>query len=252
MPMNDRAINDQFRQLLGRDAHPDEIQVFNEFMKENDLQPYEIGQIIQSHPEYQQNLLTQQGGQYADLLGKSDERILGLAQDQARGDFARMGRASSSGYTAAFANAARDLAMGRQQQLAQFYGQGYGGIRNLAAGQGQNALQRGYGLRDERRQRGWAIDDYYRQQNDFNSALKGQSRRNLQGSLTEAGIKLGTGLISGGLSMGLSGMTPGAGGGPGGFSGLGGSGSGAGLGYNPSLYGSYNSMPGYYSGYMRR
>ncbi len=239
MAMDDRAIREQFQNLLGRDARPDEVQVFNEFMRENDLQPYEIGQIIQSHPEYQTKLLTQQGAQYSDLLGKSDEMILGKAQDQIRGDFTRMGRPNSSGYGAAFAGAAGDLAAQRQQQLASFYGGGYGGIRSLAAGQGQGALQRGYGLRDERRHRGWELTDYARMRDDYNSNLKTQSRRNLQSGLLNAGVNL----AARGAAAMASGGTAG---------GMGGSASSPGLtgGGGLNLNDPYG-MQGYYNGYMR-
>lgn len=190
MAMDDRAIREQFQRILGRDARPDEIQVFNEFMRDNDLTPFEIGQAVQGLPEYQNRLLEQQGQQYKGYLDANDDYTLGKAQSQIQSQFARMGRPSSSGYTSAFANAAKDLAAMKQDRLAQFYGGGFGNIRALAAGQGEGATQRGYGLRDERRQRGWAIDDYYRAKNDNADALRGQGVRNLQGSLLNAGINL--------------------------------------------------------------
>lgn len=201
MAMDDRAIIEQYRQVLGRDPNQAEIEYFNSFLGENNIHPSEIGQILQSHPEYQQNLLTKQGSQYEELLGKSDQRILSLGQDQLRGDFTRMGRPASSGYASAFANKTADLAAQRQQSLASFYGGGYGGIRELAAGQGQQALGRGYDLATEKRKRGYQIDDFYMQQNSFNDYLNQQKRSSRQGALGRTiagGVGAGIGAFYGG------------------------------------------------------
>jgi len=223
MAKNDRAIREQFMRVLGRDARPDEIEFFNGFLAENDLTPFDVGEIIAGHPEAQQTRLNQQTDQYGQMLGKYDDQILGQAQKTLQGQFARMGRPSSTGYTAAFSNAARDVAMARQGQLAQFYGGGLQGLQNQYMAAGSSQVPRALGLRDERRQRGWAIDDYYRAQNDYNSAMRGQSTRNLQGSLLNAGINLAA---RGAAALGTKGMSE--------FGQAGAQQSGAGLGpYNP-------------------
>lgn len=168
--MSLQDIGEQFTRILGREPRKDEIDFFDKFIKENNLQPYEIGQILQSSPEYQNKLAeTQQGKQlseFQNLLGFGDQQILGQAQDMLTGQFARQGRAGSSGYVSAFANAARDLALNRQNSLANFYGATVPGINNQLRGisleQGQAGLARGFGLAAEKRQRGYDLEDFYR------------------------------------------------------------------------------------------
>ena len=241
---SDRDIADQFKRVLGRDPRGDELDFFLNFTKENDLTPYDVGQILGGSEEAQQSRLTQQTDQYSQTLGKYDDQVLSKAQDQIRGDYARMGRPSSSGATASFAGAAQNLAMQRQNQLADFYGGGLQNIGSQYQATGGNALARGYGMRDEKRQRGYQISDYYTQQNDFNNYLKGQHVRNQQDAVLKAGLGLGGGLIGPGLTSGMGGL-----GAASASSGLMGSG-GANLGYAPPPQ--YNSMQGFYNGSMRR
>lgn len=179
-----------FKQSVGRDPRPDELDYLTKFVDEGGLQPFEANQIAQGLPEAQNRQLQQYGGQYEQALAGADQRIMGQAGDQLTSMFAQQGRPRSSGYTAAFANAARDLAIQRQPQIANFYGQGYGNIMGNYGQMAQGATNRGYGLRDEQRKRAWEIEDYYRKKNDTQDFLNMQGTRNLQGSLTNAGINV--------------------------------------------------------------
>lgn len=203
------ALRETFKSILGRDPTEDENKFFQKFISDGQLQEYEIGQILGATPEAQQKLLDTQSGQYEQRLAQGDERMLGQAGDQITQRLLQQGRsATGSGYMGAYFSAARDLASARQNKLADFYGGGLQGVQQNYLSQGQGAQQRGYGLRDETRQREYALADYYRQQNDFNNYLKGQSTRNLQSGLMNAGIGLGVGALGGfgkGFMSGLGG-----------------------------------------------
>lgn len=226
-----QQVVDQFRQALGRDPREDEVQYFQNFIDNGDLSPNDLVNILGASEEGQKRSLTSYGKQYEDALGASDSAILGKAGAALQGQFTRMGRPSSSGYGNAFGGAAQNLAMQRQSQLASFYGNGYQGIMGNTVSAGQGALNRGMGLRDERRNRAYALEDYYRQKNDYEASMKSQERRNLGPQLIKAGVQ-GAMSIAGAYA-----------GGKGFAAGLGGDGSGA----TPSS--SYNAgfqMPGMY------
>jgi hypothetical protein len=181
-----QSIIDQFQRVLGRAPRPDEISYFTKFINEETLSPYEIGQVLQSTPEYQSTMLKKQG----------------------QGQFRRLGRPDSSGYAGAFAGAAKDLAASRQASLAQFYGGGLQTAQANVYGQGMGAIGRGNQLTDRRQQRAWDLEDYYRQKEDYLGAMKAQSGLNLKSQLIGGGIGILGGAASGyagglGLASGL-------------------------------------------------
>lgn len=212
-------ISQQYQRVLGRDARSDELEFFKKFMKDNDLTSFEVGQILEGLPEAQEATVRRQGAEIEPMLAASDERILGRASDTIQGNFRRLGRPGSSGYAGAFAQAARDLALSRQGELAQFYTGQLPQVREQAFGLGGQAQSRGFGLRDERRNRAYQIEDFYRMQDSYRDLMRTQNRYGLQSALTGAGIKLGTQVISNflpGLSGGKSGGFGGGFGGGGG------------------------------------
>ena len=208
-----QSIIDQFQRVLGRAPRPDEVSYFTKFLNEETLSPLEIGQILQSSPEYQQTLLKRQGQEYEGYLAASDAHNLGRAQEDITSQYRNLGRPDSSGVAGAFASAAKDLAARRQDALASFYGGGLQNISGAYSQQGQGAQQRGYALTDRRQQRAWDLEDYYRQRDDYNAAMKSQSGMNLKNQLiggafslassgiggyaSGAGLKAGLGLLGG-------------------------------------------------------
>ena len=213
--INPDEINAQFQQYLGRPATQGELQEFQRYGNSGyvDLGASDIGQMLQSHPEVQQRQLQSYGQQYEGALGASDNRLLSLAQDQIKGDFARQGRQpAGSSYTAAFANAAQNLAMQRQSSLASFYGRGYEGIMANSVAQGRDAQQFGRNTLTAARDRQFAEQDYYRGRDDFAGDLRTQSTRNLQGALTNAAVnlpgQLGSAYMLGGMGGGGAAGTP--------------------------------------------
>lgn len=174
------GILEQFRSLLGRDPKQDELDFFNQFINSGELQVEEIGQVLQSLPEFQGKQLTTDTNAYDQRLQTADNQTLQRGADvagaQATSRFAGLGRPNSSalaasvyGQTGALAGQMADR---RASALADFYGRGLQRNAALGAQQGQSALARGYGLRDEARQRAYQFEDYYREQNDYNTAKK--------------------------------------------------------------------------------
>lgn len=216
-------LADEFQRVLGRAPSKAELAFFNKFITENDLQDFEVGEILGALPEAQQKRLPQQFEQYSQALAGQDQALLDRAASQLQSNFAQQGRSiTGSGYQAAYANAARDLAISRQPALASFYRQG---LQNINQGfqAGRGIMDRAYGLRDDRRDYNRALDMYYRQKDDYAGALREQEQRNLRGSLQRAGIGLGGQVLGGSLTGGINYLSGGAGGFGGGFlSGFGG------------------------------
>mgnify|MGYP001561664900 FL=1 len=196
-------IGTQFQEALGREAKPEEIAYFEKFMKEGQLDPYEVGQILKSTPEAQTSLQKKQYEELSGQLGKYDEQLLGQAQSQLTGQYRQMGRPFTSAYDNAFAQAAQQLAMNRQPFMTQYLAGGQGDLRSQYLGAGQQAIGRGYGLRDETRQRGYALEDYYRQADYYNNLMNQQNRWNKNQALFGAGGAL--------LGAGIGAVVPGGG-----------------------------------------
>jgi hypothetical protein len=183
-------VNQVFSSALGRLPTQDEMSFLSDYLDHGHITPYQIGQYLQGTPEAQQARLGQYGKAYEGQLAQNDQTILNRAADVAQGQFAQQGRQFSSGQGNAILQAGQNLAMDRNSALSAFYGQGYQGLMGQYGQQGQGALERAYGLSDQARMRAWQIDDYNRQQNDFNSYLRGQGTRNLQQGLLGAGLAL--------------------------------------------------------------
>ncbi len=168
-------IQEQFQAILGRAATPSELQYLGKFMDEGHLQPQEIGQFLQSMPEFQQTQLNKNTQAYGAQLNEQNKAILDQAGAAANSRFASLGRPNTSAQGASVLQAGGQLAQQRQSLLADFYGRGLNQNQALGAQQGSYALQRGYGQRDEQKRRNWEIEDYYRQQNDFNTSQNARS-----------------------------------------------------------------------------
>lgn len=196
-------INQQFRTLLGRDGTPDEVAFFNKFITDEKITPFEINQMVQSMPEYQGQQLGRDTQAYGAQLAQGDQGILDRAAATAQSRFASLGRPVTSSQVGAFAQTAQNLAQQRQQSLAAFYGQGLQGNRALSQSQGQGALERGYGLRDETRQRGYQIEDRNYMKNMYDEYASRQAAQQRKGAL---GSTIGA-LAGGGIGAFYGGPT---------------------------------------------
>lgn len=219
-------VADQFARVLGRAPSEAETQYFQKFLDEKSIQDHEIGQILQASPEYQNTQLGKDTAAYGQKLAANDQQILeqgaGIAGAQATSRFAGLGRPNSSALAASVfgqtGQLAGNLAQSRQTALASFYGQGL--QRNAALGVqgGQGAIERGYGLRDETRQRAYDVEDrnYMKTVYDEYQARQSRNQRNqafggLLGGGAGALIGAGGGALLGGPAGAMAGSRLGAG-----------------------------------------
>ena len=169
MPNNRDLVAQQYLSVLGRQAQGHEMDYLQKFLDSGELSGAEIGQFLQSLPEFQHGQLTRDTAAYGAELDKGTGPVLDQAAARINSQFAGQGRPVSSAQGGALAQVAQNLAMQKQSALAQFYGNGLNTNRSAMMGQGQDALGRAYGQRRATQQRQWDIEDYYRQQNDQNA-----------------------------------------------------------------------------------
>lgn len=189
--ISDQDIQDQYQRVLGRSATSAELNQFKQFANSGDipLTAQDIGDIIGGLPEAQKQSLDKYGADYANKLAGSDQQILDLAGKSLGQNFTQLVGAgnSTSAYVNAFANAARDLAISRQQQLGSFYGNGYQNIMGNQQGLSGSLMQRGVDSINSAntwaRQRAMA-DMYHNYQQDL---INRQSRQNKAGALIGLG-----------------------------------------------------------------
>lgn len=188
-------ISQVFQQTFGRPATQNEIDEFSPYIKNGDLSYDEVGKIVQGLPQAQEQRLNQYAGQYNNALAGSDNAILGRAAQQGVGLAAGSGRTDSSAVDATIASAGRDLAIGRQSQLAQFYGGGLQGIMGQYGAQSNNLQNRGYGLQDQRniynRDLRASVYGYNQQKNDYQNMFNQQQNANRQSQLIGGLFQLG-------------------------------------------------------------
>ncbi len=165
-------IAQQFQSILGRAPTPAEVASFGKYIDDGSLDAHEIGQVLQSSPEFQSAQLERNTTQFGDRLNAQNGAILDQAGAAANSRFASLGRANTSAMGASVMAAGGRLAQDRQSALADFYGRGLQQNAALGASQGVNALNRGNYLMDRNHQEKTDLANYYRQQNDFNTAKK--------------------------------------------------------------------------------
>lgn len=247
MAINSGDISQVYQNALGRSPTAAETNSFMQYANNGSvpLTSFDLQQIVQGTPEYQQQQLQNYGQQFQNTLGTSDSRILGISQNNVMQQFASQGRnAGSSGYLNAYANAAANLAMSRQQQLANFYGTGYtnilgSGTQQANASQGNAISQQNSALGFQRQ-----MQLYQQQQTDYQNWANSQQRKGLGLALTGRALDVLAPSLSNSNSLGGGN----AGGGGGGYPGYT-NGGGAGGGYTSGYGSSFSSAPGYIQGF---
>ena len=196
-----------FQRTLGRPPRGDEADFFLKQAEKNNLSAFEIGEILSGAPEAQRAQTQQDIRGYRDIASESDAYTLGKAQESLEAKFRGMGRsASGSAYAAAFADVAQKLAAQRSSQLADLYRQRSGASAGAEAERSTGLRQLGYDLDKERRQRAYALEDFYMSrdlQNDYMNQVRRSRRGAAIGQM--AGMAAGAGIgfaASGGNPMG--------------------------------------------------
>jgi len=207
------AVANLWKQTLGRTPTPQELAYIGKFLDEGGIGEYEASLIAQQLPEFQSKLMEQNTDRLGARLAASDQDILGRAAAASNSQFASLGRPVTSAQSAQVASAGAQLAQNRQALLADFYGKNLSHLQNSYAAQGQGALERAYGLRDETRQRKYQIEDR-NYMNDMYQNYLNQQRRNQRagalGSIAGIGLGAGLGAALAPTGMGLAGARLGA------------------------------------------
>lgn len=253
-----KDIQNAYQQVLGRTPSQSEINSFMQYANNGSvpLTTYDLGQILQGTPEYQNAQLSQYGKQYQQQLQSSNNYTLGLAQNALTSQFAQQGRnIGSSGYINAFAGAAAQLAAQQSQQLAQFYGGGYQNIMGNSMNQG-NAAQNN-AISQQNSTLGWQrqVALMNMQNNLYQQQLNSQNRAGLTGALKGAGLGI-AGAAAGsifGPAGAMIGSQLASGLGNGLFGGGGAGGAPPSYTTNQQLSGAFTNtnQPNYYNGSMR-
>ena len=188
MAINSSRLEAAFTQYLGRPPKPDELAFFSKQAQDNDLSEFEIGEILQGSPEAQRTRATQDVRGYADTLGQYDQEVLGKASQTLEAKFRGQGRsASGSAYAAAFAQTAQNLAMSRQNQLADLYRSRLDAAAGTESQQAGKLRQRGYDLTDRRQERAYELQDFYMGRDAYNTQLNQINRQRRNQSFGQLG-----------------------------------------------------------------
>lgn len=146
-------ITQIFRQHLGRDPHPYEMQGFSDAISKGIIDPIGLSLFLRGSSEYAARQAPQLVQNLQDLPGYDNSVATRRAQDQAVGRMAELGRPDSSGLSAQFAQ------IGTQN--AEDY-------RNKTWGAGADYLSRAYGMADQSQQGAYGqnYNRYSNQQHD--------------------------------------------------------------------------------------
>lgn len=210
-PVDGNQLYSALAQGLGRDPTPSEISQYSKYIKSGDLSYEDVHNITAGLPEQEKARLEQYSKQYGDALNQQNQGILDQAAATANSRFAGLGRPVTSAQSASVLQAGGQLAQARQSALADFYGRGLSNNLNQYTQLGQNTLNRGNALGDERTAYNRSLLGYQTQRNDYSTDLSNtnaQNRRRALGTLTGSILGAGAGALSGG---GVKGAQLGAG-----------------------------------------
>jgi hypothetical protein len=210
---NTGTVSDIFQSTLGRPPTQYELDHFSKQLAQGD-DPLILQQTLQQSGEYLDKKAAQFRDQQSQQLQGFQDQAFAKAQPQIISSFMRAGRLNSSGLQSALANAQAELTQQNNQYLAGLSREDFlnsqGQAQNVFAQNTLPSVQRAQALTDLKYQlpfqgsndvlaRGNELQDYYRQQNDFNrylQAQKDQSRVNGQYQLYGAGLSA---LLQGGV-----------------------------------------------------
>lgn len=198
------------QEVFGRTPSQDEAAYFAKELAQGKT-PYELGQELQSLPEYQKVQAAKDRESLGNELLQQQQLAFQKAQPAIISQFMKAGRLNSSGLNSALAQAQQELEQQRQGFLGQVGYQDVSNIRNNAYNAFQNYNQQFRNVYNPgnvaqtslnqlagalARQR--EIDDYNRQQNDYLNYLNMTKPKKNTGQLIGMGIGTGIGLAASG------------------------------------------------------
>lgn len=233
-PQHYGQVNELVKQIFGRDANQNELDHYGKMLASGQGDAFQLGQFLQSLPEYQnvQDKSFRQG--LAGELEGYDKSFFSRAKEDVISRFAQMGRPTSPALDVALTDLQAQINERRGQFLSQLGVQHYGGNKQAAMqsyGQTmedwrnrENAdwagRQQGFGNWVNR---GNEIQDYYTQANDYANWM-GRQRGGQSGMGRGVGSLAGMGIgallaaPTGGMSIPMGAMLGGGfGGGAGGL-----------------------------------
>lgn len=198
-----QVIGSIFQQYLGRAPSPAELNGFASAMQNGVVDPVGLSLFIQGSSEFQKMQVPGGVQGYQDALTKGNQNIMQQGFDQARSNFAKMGRDNSSGLDSAYAKVSGNVAAQQSPMIAQYYGNLYGNAQNPNQ-YGQNYLS------------GTQQFGAQQRQNDFTASQAAIDRqtygdyfnRNMQQSQTNNWFQLGGSLL-GAAGKGIGGALAG-------------------------------------------
>lgn len=198
-------VNDYFKNMLGRDATPDEKAHFGSLMATGNLDAYGMSQFLQGTPEYQgkENEKFQQG--LTQKLTDADMNFFNRAKQNVLSQFMQQGTSNSTALDSALTDLMGQIADKRSQYMADLSAKQYGGNQDLAVGNykdqmGQYLNEQGYNRgvssrnMDYLQGRSNELTDYQRQMDDYMKFYGSQQPSNTMNNINTGLNTVNTGV----------------------------------------------------------
>lgn len=134
-PQHYDAVNQMFQSTYGRAPTQDELSHYGTLLASGQADQYQLGQFLQSLPEYQNSQDAKFRSGLDNELQGSDEAFFNRVSPQISQRYAMMGRATSPALAVAMTDLAAQLSEKRQGYLAQLSASQYGGNKSAAMDQ---------------------------------------------------------------------------------------------------------------------
>lgn len=197
-------VDSIMQDLFKRGASDAEVQHFGALLASGEVDPYELRAFVMETPEYrtQQDTAFREkvGGELADL----DTKAFGRQKEDVISRFSKAGRLGSTALDFALTDLMGQIAEKRQGFLSTLSADLYRGNKESARADYGTMLSqmgadrdRSYGLQDAYRTRGWNVNDYNRQSQDYMRALSSQRGGTPWWSLGAGALGAGLGSFGG-------------------------------------------------------
>lgn len=223
-PKYSNDVNQIFSELLKRGATKGELDHFGQMLATGQTDLFELGQYVQSLPEYQTAADTQFRSGLANELQGYDTKFFNKTSPEILNQYAKAGIQNSSALDYAMTDLLGNIASQRGQYLSGLSAQQYGGNKEAARQDYQAAMnqylntlgqnqQRAYGLQDYYNKRGDQTTDYRLQAQDYANYLNSMQQKKNRGLGSAIGglVGFGAGALTGNPLWAMAGTQAGGG-----------------------------------------
>jgi hypothetical protein len=180
-------VNEVFREMLGREARPDEAEHFGTLLASKNVDAYGLRDFLKGSDEYQTSADTKFRSGLASELEGYDTKFFDKAKENVFSRFANNNQGSrSSALDFALTDLMGQIAEKRGSYLADLSARQYGGNKDLALSNYRSSMDRYLGEQDFARNRGYQnidrsfdrareIEDFYRQKGIYDESRDGSS-----------------------------------------------------------------------------